>query len=70
LIDELRRTADAAQATVTSANNVLGGGTEQDKDVPSALHELTDAARSIRALANYLDRHPEALLQGKAGTAQ
>jgi paraquat-inducible protein B len=30
LIDELRRTADAAQATVSSANDVLGGGAEQD----------------------------------------
>lgn len=67
LIEELRNTADAAQAAVASANDVLGGGTAQDKDLPAALHELTDAARSIRALANYLDRHPEALLQGKAG---
>jgi paraquat-inducible protein B len=67
LIEELRDTADAAQAAAASAKNVLGGGTGQDKDVPAALHELTDAARSIRALANYLDRHPEALLQGKSG---
>jgi len=29
------------------------------------LRELTDTARSIRALADYLDRHPEALIRGK-----
>ena len=32
-----------------------------------ALDQLTAAARSIRALSDYLDRHPEALLRGKSG---
>ena len=30
--------------------------------------ELTDAARSIRFLTDYLEQHPEALLRGKAGS--
>jgi hypothetical protein len=30
------------------------------------LKELTGAARSIREFANYPERHPEALLRGKA----
>ena len=30
------------------------------------LRELTAAARSIRVMADYLERHPEALIQGKA----
>jgi len=30
-----------------------------------SLQELTNAARSIRALANYLDQHPEALIRGR-----
>jgi paraquat-inducible protein B len=29
------------------------------------LRELSDAARSLRVLADYLERHPEALLRGK-----
>jgi paraquat-inducible protein B len=29
------------------------------------LTELKDAARSIRVLADYLERHPESLLRGK-----
>jgi paraquat-inducible protein B len=71
LIDSLRQTADAAQGVVASADTVLGGGvTGQQRDLPDALHELADAARSIRSLANYLDRHPEALLQGKGGGPQ
>jgi paraquat-inducible protein B len=34
-------------------------------DITNALHEITDAARSVRLLAEYLEQHPEALLQGK-----
>ena len=31
------------------------------------MSELTRAARSIRVFADYLDRHPEALIRGKTG---
>ena len=37
----------------------------QDADLPSAIRQLTEAARSIRSLTDYLSRHPEALLRGK-----
>ena len=33
------------------------------------MQELSRAARSIRVFADYLDRHPEALLRGKPGGA-
>jgi paraquat-inducible protein B len=39
-------------------------------DLASALTELAGAARSIRVFADYLERHPEALLRGKAGVPQ
>jgi uncharacterized lipoprotein YmbA len=29
------------------------------------MREITEAARSVRELADYLDRHPEALVQGR-----
>jgi len=32
--------------------------------------EITEAARAVRALANDLDRHPEALIEGRRGVAQ
>ena len=38
------------------------------KDLADALNELEGAARSIRQLADYLARHPEALLRGKTGS--
>jgi len=36
-------------------------------EVTSTLQELKDAARSLRLMADYLERHPEALLSGKKG---
>jgi paraquat-inducible protein B len=38
------------------------------KDLGNALNEVEGAARSIRQLADYLARHPEALLRGKTGS--
>jgi paraquat-inducible protein B len=53
---------------VASADAVLGGsGAEQDRNVPRALSALTDAAQSVKQLASYLERHPEALMQGRSG---
>jgi len=36
-------------------------------NLASMLEELAAAARSIRGLADYLERHPEALVHGKGG---
>lgn len=36
-------------------------------EVQRMIRELTDAARSIRVMADYLERHPEALITGKGG---
>jgi paraquat-inducible protein B len=66
LVTSLRHAADQLDATAASANSMLGGqGASQDASLPDALRQLSDAARSIRALADYLQRHPEAVLQGK-----
>lgn len=65
LIDSLRQSAEAAQRTLEQASNVLGSNTAQGTDLPQMMQELTDAARSVKALADYLDRHPEALIRGK-----
>ena len=36
-------------------------------DVHQALQELTRTLQSLNALSDYLERHPESLLRGKAG---
>jgi hypothetical protein len=66
LVESLRQTSQEAQSAVRSADAVLGGRVgSQDRNLPSALHELTRAARAMRALADYLDRHPEAVISGR-----
>jgi len=65
LITSLRQSADAAQRTLQQAGNVLGSNAPPGSDLPRLMQELTDAARSLKALAEYLDRHPEALIRGK-----
>jgi paraquat-inducible protein B len=42
-------------------------GSPMAVNLTKALEELSSAARSIRTLSDYLDRHPEALLKGKSG---
>lgn len=67
LVAQLRETANAADEAALAASKTLNGDATRQNDLPSALRELTDAARSIRVLADYLDRHPEALIRGKGG---
>jgi paraquat-inducible protein B len=66
LTAKMRETADRMDALAASAQRLVGGNAEsQNRDLPSALHALTQAARSVRSLADYLERHPEALIKGK-----
>ncbi len=70
LVSQLRQTASEADSAVAAANRTIGGDPTRQNDLPEALRQLTDMARSVRALADYLDRHPEALLRGKGGKGQ
>ena len=54
-----------ADSTLTSANALVGQDSQLRYDVGDLLKELTNAARAIRVFADYLQRHPEALLRGK-----
>lgn len=66
LVAKLNQTAEQLRQAATSANGVLSGiNVGQDGSLAGAIRQLTDTARSIRALADYLQRHPEALLNGK-----
>jgi paraquat-inducible protein B len=69
-LESLHRTADAADQTLEAAQRLLGAGGDRSRDLPALIHELTDSMRSIRALADYLDQHPEALLRGRAGSTK
>ena len=73
-VASLRQTADAAEATMKQAENTLasadsliGPQSQLRYDTVEMMKELRAAARSIRVLTDYLERHPEALIQGKGG---
>ena len=53
------------QTALADAHGVLGDDSPVRYVLANALQEMTKVARSLRALADDLDRHPEALLMGK-----
>jgi paraquat-inducible protein B len=61
LADSVNDTAKAAQATINTTHRRI------DDDLVAALQEVTSAARALRILADYLERHPSAILYGKGG---
>lgn len=61
LLQQLHGAADQLRSTLM----VLGNNPTAGNDLARTLVELKDAARSIRVLADTLERHPEALLRGK-----
>ena len=69
LLKSLRETADSAQNTLNTVQALMGSTTPSGTDLPRLIRELTEAARSVRGLADYLDRHPEALLRGRKADA-
>lgn len=66
-IKSLRGTAAQIDATAKTTRHLMGGGAAAPNgNLQQALRELTQAARAMRSLANYLDQHPEALLRGRS----
>jgi paraquat-inducible protein B len=54
-----------AQSSLAGAQAMLAGDSPLQVKLKTALDEISTAARSLRLLADYLERHPEALLRGK-----
>jgi paraquat-inducible protein B len=54
-----------AETTLVAVNGLFDDNSATLSEFSQTLKELSAAARSIRYLADYLERHPEALLQGK-----
>jgi paraquat-inducible protein B len=73
-LQRLPAISDQLQQAMTHANDVLAGmstgyGTDSDfhRDLQQLMEQASDAARSVRMLADFLNRHPEALVRGRAG---
>ena len=58
-------TLEEMKSTLASYNQIADKNANIGYDVSKTLMEIETAARSIRSLTDYLERHPEALVKGK-----
>ena len=71
IIRQLRGVADQADATIKSARALLNNQSGvtatglQTAGLSQTLYQLSQAAQAVRQLADYLDRHPSALIRGR-----
>jgi len=68
----LTRTSDSTTATMEQAKQTLdrlqtlvGPNAPLTVDLATSLRELAGAAHSVRLLAEYLERHPSAVVRGR-----
>jgi paraquat-inducible protein B len=59
-----------AREALTSANRALQSDSPLQQSTAETMRELSRTAASFRSLAEYLERHPEALLRGKTEDKQ
>lgn len=65
LAPALSGTLAEAEQTLIRARRLMDQDSATAHELRALMMELADAARAVRGLADYLDRHPEALLRGK-----
>ena len=77
LIANLDKTLGATRGTLTNADTLLNNAgtmiapdSVMNAELNALLLQGGDAARALRILADYLERHPEALIHGKPGKAK
>jgi len=62
---QVNATLKEAQDALKNAKEALSQGAPLQTDLSTTLLQLARAAKSVSALADYLERHPEALIRGK-----
>lgn len=62
---EARSALTEARRTLGVAERTLAADAPLQQDMRETLRELARAAQALRVLADYLERHPEALVRGK-----
>lgn len=62
---EMRGAVTDARKALDSANRMMAPGAGMQQDARETMREMTRAANAFRILADYLQRHPEALIRGK-----
>ncbi|AAQ60218.1 PqiB family protein [Chromobacterium violaceum] len=64
-VPQTLKTLEQLQQTLEATRQAMRADSPLQQDVRAAAQEVKETARSFRALADYLDRHPEALVRGK-----
>jgi len=67
---QVEATLAEAQAAMKNAKDLLGQDAPLQNDLGATLMQLSRAAKSVTALVDYLERHPESLLRGKPGDSR
>ena len=65
VLPEITRTLKKLQTSLAEIEKGYGADSSTNQDLRKALDEAGEAARSIRFLTEYLQRHPESLIRGK-----
>lgn len=65
---QLTSLGGSLEQTLTAARGVVSDEAPLIVTLEKSLQEITQMARAFRELAAYLERHPEALIQGKSGS--
>ena len=60
-----RSTLETAQETLKSVNGMMAPNSPVGYELVKTLRELSEAARALRVLADYLERHPNSVLFGR-----
>jgi paraquat-inducible protein B len=66
--EDLRKTLGRIEQTFASLDALLASQSAMQVRVAAALDEIAGAMRSVRQLADMLDRQPEALIKGKSSS--
>ncbi len=65
MVPEISATLKQTEKSLLSMQTTLQNDSPMQQDLQMMLKELTKAARSVKTLTDYLERHPEALISGK-----
>jgi paraquat-inducible protein B len=65
LAASIKDASTSAQGTLHGVDRTVAGDSRVGAETLRALRDVADAARSLKALADYLEAHPEGLLRGK-----
>ncbi len=66
---DLQNAVNRASRLLGSVDTSYGGNSQFQRDLERLMAQFNDAARSVRLLVDFLDRHPEALIRGRTGQA-